>query len=447
MVVGPEYERVELPLVRQLAAMGWQHVEPARADQPKTTGRESFREVLLLDLLRAAVRRINLDDDGHEWLDDGRINQAISQLTRPQATSLLEINEELTERLLLGATVDGVDGWDGGRVRTVHFIDWTSDDPLARNEFLVVNQFRVDPPGGRVSIRPDAVLFVNGIPLVVVEAKSPTVPDPIGAAVEQLRRYANQRDQAEPEGSELLFHTNQFVVATCFETAKVGTFTGLAEHYAEWKTTAPVPEKEVEIDLGVARLSSQQRLVAGMLHPARLLDLVRHFTLFMQSEDRKIKVVARYQQYRAVRATIERLLTGQTRAEDGENDRRGGIIWHTQGSGKSLTMVFLVRAMRSHPALVGFKVVVVTDRKDLQKQLAGTAELTGETVCAATKVAKAKELLAIPGKALVFVMVQKYRNPEARKTDAAELKNIGQLDTSAEVLVLVDEAHRSHSNT
>ena len=107
--------------------------------------------------------------------------------------------------------------------------------------------------------------------------------------------------------------------------------------------------------------------------------------------DRKIKVLARYQQYRAVRATIERLLAGLTRAQDGEHDRRGGIIWHTQGSGKSLTMVFLLRAMRSHPALVGFKVVIVTDRKDLQKQLADTAELTGETVCTATKVAKAKD--------------------------------------------------------
>jgi type I restriction enzyme R subunit len=393
------------------------------------------------------MRRINLDDDGNEWLDDGRISQAISQLSRPRATSLLEINEELTEKLLRGVTVEGVPGWDGGRNRTVHFIDWTSADPLARNDFLVINQFRVDPPGGRTPIWPDAVLFVNGIPVVVVEAKSPTVPDPIGAAVEQLRRYANQRESVEPEGSERLFHTNQFVVATCFETAKAGTFTSLVEHYGEWKTTAPVQEDDFKAGLGVAELSSQQRLVAGMLHPARLLDLVRHFTLFMQPGDRKVKAVARYQQYRAVRATIDRLLTGTTRTQDGEHDRRGGIIWHTQGSGKSLTMVFLVRALRSHPALVGFKVVVVTDRRDLQRQLSDTAALTGETVRTATSVSRAKDLLGTPGKALVFVMVQKYRNPEASKTDDEALKNIGVLDTSDEVLVLVDEAHRSHSST
>ncbi|MGX4657377.1 type I restriction endonuclease subunit R [Micromonospora sp. SCSIO 07396] len=444
MSSGSEYERVELPLVTQLRGMGWRHVECTQSSPPGVTGRESFRDVLLLGRLGAALRRINLDDDGNEWLDDGRINQVISQITRPQATSLLEVNEELTEKLLLGVTVEGVDGWDGGRARTVHFIDWKSED---RNDFMVVNQFRVDPPGSRTPIYLDAVLFVNGIPLVVIEAKSPTKPNPVGDAVEQLRRYANQRGSVEPEGSERLFHTNQFVVATSFEEAKVGTFTSLAEHYAEWKTTAPVPEKDVEAELGVARLSPQQRLVAGMLHPARLLDLVRHFTLFMQPEEHKIKVIARYQQYRAVGATIDRLVTGPTRAQDGEHDRRGGIIWHTQGSGKSLTMVFLVRAMRSHPALVGFKVVVVTDRKDLQKQLAATAELTGETVRTATRVAGAKQMLGTPGKALVFVMIQKYRNPEAKKTDDALLKNIGELDPSTEVLVLVDEAHRSHAST
>jgi type I restriction enzyme R subunit len=110
--------------------------------------------------------------------------------------------------------------------------------------------------------------------------------------------------------------------------------------------------------------------------------------------------VARYQQYRAVQDTLARLTTGATRQQDGESDRRGGIIWHTQGSGKSLTMVFLVRAMRSHPDLTGFKVVVVTDRRDLQKQLAETAELTGGTVHTATSVARTRERLKAQGKAL-----------------------------------------------
>ena len=442
MSSGPEYERVELPLVEQLKALGWSHVAGSKSD-PWVTRRRSFREVFLEGRLRDALRRINLDRDGKPWLDDGRVAQAVGVLLRPKAVRLVEINQELTERLLLGTTVDGIEGWDHGRDRTVQFIDWEHPE---RNDFLVVNQFRVDEPSGQGHkfIAPDLVLFVNGIPLVVIEAKSPTVVEPTVKAIRQLRRYANQRGQ--PEGNERLFYTSQFVVATSFEKALVGTFTAEDEHFAEWKTTEPVPEADVCVALGVTALSSQERLVAGMLAPERLLDLVRHFTLFMQAGTKTVKVVARYQQYRAVHRAMDRLTTGATRAQDGESDRRGGIVWHTQGSGKSLTMVFLVRAMRTHPDLVRFKVVVVTDRTQLQDQLSNTAALTGESVLTATSVAKVKDLLSAPGKALIFAMIQKYRNPQAGKDADAALKSLGVLDTSEDVVVLVDEAHRSQGS-
>jgi type I restriction enzyme R subunit len=390
--------------------------------------------------------RINPGPDDKPWLDEGRVSQAIGALLRPKAVRLIEINQELTKLLLLGTTVDGVEGWDHGRDRIVQFIDWKC---LEQNDFVVINQFRVDEPGGQGHkyIAPDLVLFVNGIPLVVIEAKSPGVVEPMVKAIRQLRRYANQRGSVRPEGNERLFHTSQFVVATCFEKALVGTFTSEDEHFAEWKTTEPVPGAEVCASLGVTALSSQERLVAGMLGPERLLDLVRHFTLFMQAGTRTVKIVARYQQYRAVGRALERLRTGATRAQDGESDQRGGIIWHTQGSGKSLTMVFLVRAMRTDRVLVRFKVVVVTDRTDLQRQLSATAELTGETVQTARKVKELKELLSAPGKALVFAMIQKYRNPQARRDDDATLKSLGVLDTSEDVVVLVDEAHRTQAST
>jgi type I restriction enzyme, R subunit len=441
---GSEYSRVELPLVEQLVGLHWSHIEGSRSD-PAVTGRGSFREGFLEGRLRDALRRINLDGDGQPWLDEGRISQAVGALLRPKAVKLIEINQELTQRLLLGTTVDGVPGFDHGRDRTVQFIDW---EHPGRNDFLVINQFRVDEPGGQGHkfIAPDLVLFVNGIPLVVIEAKSPTVVEPMAKAIRQLRRYANQRGSAQPEGNERLFHTSQFVVATCFETALAGTFTAEPEHFAEWKTTEPVPEADVCLSLGVTALSSQERLVAGMLAPERLLDLVRHFTLFMQAETRTVKVVARYQQYRAVHRALERLTTGATRAQDGESDRRGGIVWHTQGSGKSLTMVFLIRAMRTDPTLVRFKVVVVTDRTQLEDQLATTAALTGETVRTAKKVRELRTLLATPGKALVFAMIQKYRNPDSRRTDDEEKKSLGVLDTSEDVVVLVDEAHRSQGS-
>ncbi|WP_446212208.1 type I restriction endonuclease subunit R [Micromonospora sp. IBSANI012] len=441
---GPEYAQVELPLLTQLTAMGWSHIEGSKSD-PGATGRSSFRETILQSRLRAALRTINLNQNGEPWLDDHRLSQAVASLTRPKASKLIEINEELTERLLLGSTVDGVEGWDRGRDRTVQFIDWERPE---RNEFLVINQFRVDEPGGQQHkyIAPDLVLFVNGIPLVVVEAKAPGIVEPMVKAIEQLRRYANQRGAASPEGNERLFHLNQFVVASCFERAMVGTFTSEAEHFAEWKTTEPTPEADVAAALHVPSLSSQQRLAAGMLHPERLLDLVRHFTLFMPVGSRTVKIAARYQQYRAVRRAIDRLCMGKTRAEDGEQDRRGGIVWHTQGSGKSLTMVFLVRAMRTHRDLVRFKVVVVTDRTDLQRQLSETANLTGETVYVGKSVAGVRQLLVRPGKALVFAMIQKYRNPQARKQDAEALQSLGVLDRSQDIVVLVDEAHRSHGS-
>jgi type I restriction enzyme R subunit len=436
--------QVELPLVEQLKRMGWSHIEGSKSD-PGVTERGSFRQVVLERRLRKALVQINLARNNKPWLDEGRVSQAAGAL-RPKAVRLIEINQELTERLVLGATVDGVEGWDHGRDRVVQFIDWEHPE---RNDFLVINQFRVDEPGGQGHkyIAPDLVLFVNGIPLVVIEAKSPGVVEPMVKAIRQLRRYANQRGSVRPEGNERLFHTSQLVVATCFEKALVGTFTSEPEHFAEWKTTEPVPESDVCVSLGVTALSSQERLAAGMLAPERLLDLVRHFTLFMQAGTRTVKAIARYQQYRAVHRALERLTTGATRAQDGEHDRRGGIVWHTQGSGKSLTMVFLVRSMRTHPALVRFKVVVVTDRTDLQRQLSGTAELTGETVQTARKVKELKALLSTPGKALVFAMIQKYRNPQARRDDDAALKSLGVLDTSEDIVVLVDEAHRTQAST
>ena len=174
-----------------------------------------------------------------------------------------------------------------------------------------------------------------------------------------------------------------------------------------------------------------------MLTPKRLLDIVRHFTLFTESgTGRTVKIVGRYQQYRGVQRAMKRLLTGDTLAEDGHVDRRGGIIWHTQGSGKSLTMVFLIRAMRSHPELRKFKIVLTTDRLDLQRQLRETAGLSDETVKVAQSSAEMRELLSQPGPGVVMATIQKYGDEEILET----------LNQSESILVMVDEAHRSHSS-
>lgn len=441
-----EYELVERPLVAQLEGLGWTHIKDAHL-----TGRQSFREVLLEGRLRKALRRINLDDYGDEWLDEGRLSVAVSELSSfSPGLKLLEVNREGTRLLLEGVVVPGVEGWDQGRSRTIHFIDW---EHLANNDFLAVSQFRVDEPGGHAKryITPDVVLFVNGIPLVVVECKAPGPEEAMAEAIRQLRRYANQRPDIEvDEGNERLFWTNQFVVATTGETARVGTITSGPEHFLEWKDTAPIAKDEVAGALGkpAGRLSSQELLVAGMLRPAHLLDIVRHFTLFMEADGHSVKAVCRYQQFRAVKLAVERLKTGATRTQDGEVDRRGGIIWHTQGSGKSLTMVFLVRVMRSDPALRRFKVVVVTDRTDLQDQLGATAELSAESVLVAKTSKKLRELLSQRGPGLVMAMIQKYRDPEAGLGEALtdDTEPFPQLNTDESILVLIDEAHRSHGS-
>jgi type I restriction enzyme R subunit len=451
-----EYTEVERPLLRQLIGMGWTHVEGSKSE-PTPSERETFREVVLSGRLRAALRRINVDEDGYEWLDESRVAQAEAALLRAPALKLIEANQEVTSLLLTGTTVEGIEGREGGRGQTVHFIDW---EHLERNDFLAINQFRVDEPGGQAHkyVVPDIVLFVNGIPLVVIECKSPYITDPAVEAIDQLQRYANRRARVhDDEGNERLFHSNQFVVATCNERAMAGTFTAEGEHFSEWKETEPVSREAVATELGkaVERLSSQDVLVAGMLRPAHLLDIVRNFTVFQPIEGRLVKIVGRYQQYRAVQRSVERLTTGKTREEDGEFDRRGGIVWHTQGSGKSLTMIFLIRKMRTLPGLRRFKVVAVTDRTQLQGQLSDTAALTGETVDVGKSVAKVKELLARAGPGLVFAMIQKYREVDAEFAGeetgttggSGEKEPFGLLNESEDIVVLVDEAHRSHAST
>lgn len=466
-MVGPEYLDVERPLIKQLQGLGWTHIEGS-LDDPAVTHRERFAQVVMEPVLRERLAAINLRD-GAPWLNESRIQQAVSAITRSAAAKVMEANQVATELLLKGIVVEGLPDWDGGRGQTINFIDW---DTPPNNRFTVVNQFKVKcPPGhdtAKQHVIPDLVLFVNGIPLVVIECKGRTVPEALPEAVNQLRRYHDQRAQdfevEHHEGAPALFHTNQFLIATNFDDARVGTIGAGFAHYLNWKTLAPKTESEVAAALGASSLSSQQRLVAGMLDPANLLDIVRHYTLFMTAGGQTIKLVCRYQQFRAVTRAIERLRAGKTREQHGEHDQRGGIIWHTQGSGKSLTMVFLVRKLRTEPALRRFKVVIITDRKDLQSQLSDTATLTDETVRVGTHTGKLKELIARPGPGLVFGTIQKYREADPNspayggEDEDDEAENVARrlrpprasqpfelLNDSPDILVLIDEAHRTQA--
>ncbi len=478
-----ELHVVELPLLCQLGAMGWTHIVGADED-PNTgrkdyhlLGRADFQQTLLRDRLEAALRRLNCNDDGSEWLDDRRITQAISQLERPTARDFIAINEELHDKIVRGVNVSGPDGEHERRVRFVGFED---GDP---NDFIAVNQFRVDPPGAvgdRGFIVPDIVLFVNGIPLVVIEAKSPSVTDPLATAIDQLRRYANRRVPEQNEGAERLFWTNHLLIPTSYYDARVGSISARPDDYLPWRDMSPVPASKVRAELGKpagVELFQQEVLAAGLLRPAHFLDALRSFTVFSTTEDGvRIKIVPRYQQFRSVHAALARLQVGKTRRHDGMSDRRGGIIWHTQGSGKSLTMVFLVKKLRTIPALRRFKVVVVTDRTDLEDQLSTTAKLAGQVMRVASSSDAAKIHLARQEPDLVFVTIQKIQDRNGRGNEeeivfaaeshaALELEGpneparprrlvarIGErapfpvVNESEDILILIDEAHRSHGS-
>ncbi len=528
-----EYDLVERPFCEQLQAMGWQWIE-GDPDLPESTERANSREVLLKGRLTAALRRLNLRD-GEPWLDDARIAHAIRDLEQAAGHRLMEVNQSTTELLIKGTVAEGLPDWEYGRPQPVKYIDF--ENP-ANNDFLVVNQFKVELTSGRGHVIPDAVLFVNGIPLIVAEFKSPGIENPLQEAINQLLRYSNQRRELFPtlytdnEGVERLFHTNQLLIASDFFEARAATIGSPPEAFLEWADTSPVPMTTVAEELGLLAtppgqaeaaeelatlgpeqaehagtplffrkpeqqptemrpagsgggvLQSQQILVVGMLRPAHLLDLIRNFTVYQQVDGKTRKVVARYQQFRAIQKAVARLQEGRTRAAGAARDERGGIVWHTQGSGKSLSMVFLVRKMRMMARLNQFKVVVVTDRTDLEGQLRETACLSGETIrpndhdatSRESPTSRTQRILAEPTPDIVFAMLQKYQ--EVAKRDAAEKvamtilrkeKKPGEheevverevtfeesihfeefpvLNESEEILVLVDEAHRSHTRT
>ena len=218
------------------------------------------------------------------------------------------------------------------------------------------------------------MLFVNGLPFVVIECKDNDLAEPLSEAFIQIRRYSNARDDdyGVKEGEERLFHPNLFSIITHGSEARFGTIMGQFDHYQNWKDIFPEEFKTVQISPGEER---QEVLILGMLNKAILLDIVKNFTVFMEVKSSELaKIVCRYPQYRAVGKIVEGLRLGKTPFE------RGGVVWHTQGSGKSLSMVFLVRKLRDSEDLKDYKVLLINDGSDLEDQLSGTAALTGESV-------------------------------------------------------------------
>ncbi len=429
-----EEHYVENPLLQHLNKIGWKIFRQNKDDPEETKEiesfnssfdpvygngvkfRESFREVIIESELRKAIKKIN------PWIEKDQINEVIRRITTPQANSLLEANREI-HNLLLENTSVAENRKTGERSPTVRFIDFRNPD---NNSFIAISQFKVNISGTEKHIIPDIVLFVNGLPLVVIECKSPAVADPISEAIIQIMRYSNRR--GEKEGNEKLFWYNLFTVATSNQVAKYGTITAEYEHFVEWKDPYPYTLSDISPDKNI---TSQQVLTQGMLTKENLLDILHNFTVF--KEDPKagfIKVVPRYQQFRAVKKMVQRIKEGRTPEE------RGGIIWHTQGSGKSITMMYAVREIYHDPELRNFKIVFITDRRDLERQLYETSRSVGFTVKLAGSISELKALLKTDTPDLVMGMIHKYQERELKIP-------FPELNTSPNILIMIDEAHRT----
>jgi type I restriction enzyme R subunit len=362
--------------------------------------------------LKQAIQRIN------PRISEDNLRKVVREVTLIQTSTLMEANQWFWERLTQYFSVDQ-DLGSGRRGQTLKLIDF---DHPENNEFLCVDQFKIQGPAQ--NIIPDILLFVNGMPLGVIECKSPFVTDPMAEGINQLRRYANLRNPGDSEGCEKLFHYNQVMVSTYRDGARVGTISSPVEYYLEWKDPYP----KFHQDLG-ENPAPQNLLIQGLLDPKTFLDIIQNFTIYETESGRTIKKIARYQQYRAVQKTIERLKA------PGDRKRKGGVIWHTQGSGKSLTMVFLTQKIRRDPLLRDYKLVFLTDRTQLDQQLTATfRNAQGESVLNAKSVGHLKDLLAKDASDLVTATIQKLQEGDF---------GFACLNESERIIVLADEAHRT----
>ena len=387
-----------------------------QADINKT--RQRYDEVLLYDRLTAAIRRLNpaLDEDG--------VKDAVSQLAEDgylHHFPPVETNEKIRAKMVSLSQTGGLDpvtvvqdSDDGPEHVWVKVFDFENPE---NNDFVMTNQFRVQ--GFKNPIFPDIVLFVNGIPLVILECKDPAIPRPIEQAYEKnLGPYQDAR-----RGFARLFFYNHCMIATCGTLARVGTLQSDINHYARWSDPYPLTEKQVK-DMCDGRGWEQEMTIAGLLSKRNLLDHLQNFVTYETVNGKRIKKVAKHQQYRAVTKSIKRLREGES------VKGRGGVVWHTQGSGKSLSMMWFASQLRYK--IGNPPIVIVTDRKQLDKQIHETFKSCGFPAPIRAKNARhLQELLTSPKGRTIMTIIDKFA------TDT-------QIRTDEKVICLVDEAHRSH---
>jgi type I restriction enzyme R subunit len=408
-------DHVERAMLSWLAEQGWAvahgpDISPPDARTPGTE-RASYRDVVLEGRLRASIARLN------PHIPEGAREDALRRVRNPNVPGLVNANRQVHRWLVDGVPVEfQKDGETrGDRVRLVDFAD------VVANDWLAVNQFSVQGP--KLTRRPDVVLFVNGLPLVVVELKNPADEDAdIWAAWNQLQAY--QQDIPD------LFQANALQVISDGIQARVGSLTADRERFMAWRTVDGV----VTDPLGPMR--ELETLVMGLFRRELLLEYLRHFVLF-EDDGRLVKKVAGYHQFHAVRAVVASVLD----ASGPGGTRKGGVVWHTQGAGKSIEMTCLAGALMAHPGMGNPTLVVVTDRNDLDNQLFGVfaaaSEMLRETPVQAETRPELRRLLANrPSGGIIFTTIQKF-------TPGVDEDSFPVLSDRRNIVVICDEAHRS----
>lgn len=437
-----EYTNVEKPFLDKLRQLGWQVIDQGIGvpQDPGKSLRENFRQVLLPKVFKESIKAINKTPDGREWLTDRQLDELLTEIQSFSGKTLHEANKEIHRLLIKGTTVNKNE-LTGEVNPTVRLVDFKNYE---RNSFIAINQFRLLTPGAsRQGIIPDIVLFLNGLPLVVVEAKDFDVAEPLSEAYLQVTRYANTRDDdyGVKEGEERLFHYNLFSIITYGKEARVGTISADFDFYNNWVDIFPEEYKTVAFPPNEER---QEVMICGMLNKEILVDILKNFTLFMEvKKGLEVKIVCRYNQYRAVGKIIRNLRQGNNPRE------KGGVVWHTQGSGKSLTMVFLIRKLRSCEDLKDLKIISIVDRIDLEEQLADTLKYANESLSIIDSKSDLNLLNDDTGN-LNLVMIHKFladNNVSAQSLiDAGVVPKFEKFETinaSDRILLLVDEAHRT----
>lgn len=449
----------QIPALQLLINMGYTYVPPSEAEEMRGGKRSA---VLFEAVIKKQLALINkIKRKGKEYpFSDSNISSAVLALKDlPLQDGFINANNALYDLLTLGKSFEQtIDG--DKKSHTLQFVDWENWE---NNVFHVTEEFSVTRTGRADSYRPDVLLFINGIPMVIIECKSPALTGtktPTELAVEQhIRNFSK-------DGIRALYVYSSLLISIAGNDGKYGTTGTSKEFWSKWKEQFPSSQAALDsskllqkikntpmeravkkqifgernygysyakpffdkVEKSERAVTNQDKLLYSLCEPQRLLDIIRNFTIY----DKGVKKVARYQQYFAVNATINRVqgldITGR---------RQGGVIWHTQGSGKSLTMVMLAQMLANDKHISNPKIILVTDRKDLDKQISDTFKKCKKDVVQARTGSHLIEQLTDSSDDIITAVINKFE---------AAVKKLDPL-TSADIFVLIDEGHRTQYGT